>query len=58
VRVNRVPFVVAPSRAPLRPLALLAAKFLRPGHLRLRLVRFAHHLERDEPPQPTYGKAA
>ena len=45
----RRPFYIAPSRVPLRPLARLAARFLGPGPMRLRMVLYVHELDREQP---------
>jgi len=45
----RRPLYIAPARVPLRPLARLAVRVLRPGPLRLRMVRFVHELDREQP---------
>lgn len=43
------PFYVAPARVPLRPLARLAVRVLGPGPLRLRMVRYVHELNLEQP---------
>ena len=45
----RRPLYIAPARVPLRPLARLAVRFLGPGPLRLRMVKYVHDLDRGEP---------
>jgi len=45
----RRPLYFAPARGPLIPLAKLAVRVLGPGPLRLRMVRFVHELDRDQP---------
>jgi len=45
----RRPLYIAPARVPLRPLAKLAARVLGPGPLRLRMVRYVHELDREQP---------
>jgi len=45
----RRPLYLAPARGPLLPLAKLAVRVLGPGPLRLRMVRFVHELDRDQP---------
>lgn len=45
----RRPLYIAPARVPLRPLAKLAVRVLGPGPLRLRMVRYVHELDREQP---------
>ena len=45
---RRPPLYIVQSRAPLRPLARLAARLLGPGPLRLRMVRYVHDLDRGD----------
>jgi hypothetical protein len=45
----RRPLYFAPARVSLVPLAKLAVRVLGPGPLRLRLVRFVHELDREQP---------
>ena len=45
----RRPVYITPARAVQRPLARLAVRFLGPGPLRLRMVKFVHDLDRAEP---------
>lgn len=45
----RRPLYLAQARVPLRPLARLAARFLGPGPMRLRMVRYVHELDREQP---------
>jgi len=39
----------AQARVPLRPLAKLAVRVLGPGPLRLRMIRYVHELDREQP---------
>jgi len=45
----RRPLYITQARVPLRPLAKLAARVLGPGPLRLRMVRYVHELDREQP---------
>ena len=45
----RRPIYIAQARVPLRPLAKLAVRVLGPGPLRLRIVRYVHELDREQP---------